>query len=44
MVKVINDRLGQTNMAITIDTHSHVLPAADEATAHTLAIAILVGS
>jgi hypothetical protein len=40
-VKVISERLGHTNLAITIDTYSHVLPAADEATATTLASAIL---
>ena len=44
MVKVISERLGQTNVAIIIGTHSHVLPAADEVTADTLAIAILVRS
>ena len=43
-VKVISERLGHANVAITIDTYSHVLPAADEATAHTLATAILGGS
>jgi len=41
---VISERLGHANVAITIDTYSHVLPAADEATAHTLATAILGGS
>lgn len=43
-VKVISERLGPANVAITIDTYSHVLPAADETTAHTLATAILGGS
>ena len=43
-VKVISERLGHANVAITIDTYSRVLPAADEATAHTLATAILGGS
>jgi integrase len=43
-VKVISERLGHANVAITIDTYSHVLPAADEAMAHTLATAILGGS
>ncbi|MEX1177793.1 MAG: tyrosine-type recombinase/integrase [Nitriliruptor sp.] len=40
-VKVISERLGHANLAITLDTYAHVLPAADEATAHTLATAIL---
>ncbi|MEX2374989.1 MAG: site-specific integrase, partial [Dehalococcoidia bacterium] len=40
-VKVISERLGHANLAITLDTYSHVLPAADEATANTLATAIL---
>ena len=31
------------NVAITIDTYSHVLPAADAPTAHTLAKLILGG-
>jgi integrase len=39
--KVISERLGHANLSITIDTYSHVLPAADEATATTLASAIL---
>lgn len=43
-VKVISERLGHANVAITLDTYSHVLPAADEATAHTLAKLILGGS
>lgn len=43
-VKVISERLGHANVAITLDTYSHVLPAADEATAHTLANIILNGS
>lgn len=43
-VKVISERLGHANVAITLDTYSHVLPAADEATAHTLANIILHGS
>ncbi len=43
-VKVISERLRHANVAITIDTYSHVLPAADEATAHTLATVILDGS
>jgi len=40
-VKVISERLGHANLAITMDTYAHVLPAADEATANTLATAIL---
>jgi hypothetical protein len=32
------------NLAITIETYSHVLPAADAATAQTLAKLILAGS
>jgi len=43
-VKVISERLGHANVAITIDTYRHVLPAADEATANTLATTILGGS
>ena len=42
-VKIISERLGHANVAITIDTYSHVLPAADAATAHTLAKLILGG-
>jgi integrase len=42
-VKVISERLGHANVAITIDTYSHVLPATDAATAHTLAQLILGG-
>lgn len=42
-VKVISERLGHANVAITIDTYSHVLPAADVETAHTLAKLILGG-
>jgi integrase len=40
-VKVISERLGHANVAITIDIYSHVLPAADAETAHTLAKLIL---
>jgi hypothetical protein len=37
-VKVISQRLGHyATVAITLDTYSHVLPAADEKIAHTLA-------
>jgi hypothetical protein len=38
---VISERLGQANIGITLNTYSHVLPVADEATAHTLARLIL---
>ena len=40
-VKVISQRLGHATVAITLDTYSHVLPAADETMAHTLASVIL---
>lgn len=40
-MKVISQRLGHANVAITMDTYSHVLPAADERVAHTLASVIL---
>jgi integrase len=40
-VKVISQRLGHASVGITLDTYSHVLPAADEQTAHTLARIIL---
>ncbi len=40
-VKVISQRLGHASVAITLDTYSHVLPAADEEIAHTLATVIL---
>jgi integrase len=43
-VKVISQRLGHASVAITLDTYSHVLPAADESMAHTLANVILGGS
>lgn len=42
-VKVISQRLGHASVAITLDTYSHVLPAADETVAHTLANVILDG-
>ena len=42
-VKVISQRLGHATVAITLDTYSHVLPAADETVAHTLANIILGG-
>lgn len=40
-VKVISQRLGHASVAITLDTYSHVLRAADERVAHTLADVIL---
>lgn len=40
-VKIISQRLGHSSVAITLDTYSHVLPAADEKVAHTLARTIL---
>jgi integrase len=40
-VKVISQRLGHTSIGFTLDTYAHVLPAADEQTAHTLAQHIL---
>lgn len=43
-VKVISQRLGHASVGITLDTYSHVLPAADEQTAHTLAKLIMGGT
>ncbi len=40
-VKVISERLGHANVAITIDIYRHVLPAADAETAHTLTLTTL---
>jgi integrase len=40
---VISQRLGHASVAITPDTYSHVLPAADVSAAHTLARLILRG-
>lgn len=40
-VKVISERLGHASIGITLDTYSHVLPAADQETANTLARVIL---
>ena len=42
-VKIISERLGHANVAITIDTYSQMPPAADAATAHTRAKLILGG-
>lgn len=40
-IKVISERLGHASIGITLDTYAHVLPVADERTAHTLASHIL---
>lgn len=40
-VKIISERLGHASVGITLDTYSHVLPAADERAATTLARVIL---
>lgn len=40
-VKVISQRLGHASVSITLDTYSHVLPAADSTLANTLASVIL---
>ena len=40
-MKLISQRLGHANIAITLDTYAHVLPAADEQAACTLARVIL---
>jgi integrase len=40
-VKVISQRLGHASVGITLDLYSHVLPAADTETAHTLAKLIM---
>ncbi|MDP8970633.1 MAG: hypothetical protein M3N52_09120 [Actinomycetota bacterium] len=42
-VKVVSQRLGHASVGITLDTYAHVLPAADEQTAATLACVILGG-
>lgn len=42
-MKVVLARLGHASVGITLDTYSHVLSAADETTAHTLARLILKG-
>lgn len=39
--KIISQRLGHVSVAITLDTYSHMLPAADETMAHTLCSVIL---
>lgn len=39
--KVVQERLGHSSIALTLDTYSHVLPVADEQAAHTLARVIL---
>ena len=40
-VKIISERIGHTSVGFTIDTYAHVLPAADEQVAPTLARLIL---
>lgn len=40
-VEILSQRLGHANVAVTLDTSSHVLAAADETLAHTLASTIL---
>ena len=42
-VKVLSQRLGHASVGITLDTYSHVLPAADKHQADTLARVILGG-
>jgi integrase len=39
--KVVSERLGHANIAITMDTYSHVLPGMDERAAATVASLIL---
>ncbi|MFC2008661.1 site-specific integrase [Chloroflexota bacterium] len=34
--KVVSERLGHSNIAVTMDTYSHVLPGLQEAAAHAL--------
>jgi integrase len=41
---VVSQRLGHASVGITLDTYAHVLPAADEETAATLARVILGGA
>jgi integrase len=43
-VKVVSQRLDHASVGITLDTYAHVLPAADEETATTLARVILGGA
>jgi integrase len=40
-IKVISKRLGHASIGITLDTYAHVLPSADQETAHSLATLIL---
>jgi integrase len=39
--KVVSERLGHANIAITMDLYSHVLPSMDDAAARTVATLIL---
>ena len=41
--KVVSERLGHANIAITMDTYSHVLPGMDSLAANTVASLILDG-
>jgi integrase len=40
-MKLISQRLGHASIAVTLDMYAHVLPAADERAANTLARVIL---
>jgi integrase len=39
--KIVSERLGHANIAITMDTYSHVLPGMDERAANAVARLIL---
>ncbi len=41
LIMAVSERLGKARTSITLDTYAHVLPAADEQTANTLARHIL---
>ena len=41
--KVVSERLGHANIAITLDTYSHVMPQMDQAAADTVAASIFGG-
>jgi integrase len=41
---IVSERLGHTNVQITFDTYSHVIPGLDEQAAVTVARLILEGS
>jgi hypothetical protein len=38
--KVVQERLGHANIAITLDTYSHAVPALEEEAAHTVAVLV----